>query len=94
MLGLRIALGAERRAMARLVLGRGLKLGLWGIVLGSIASYFLRGVISGLLFAVEPEDPWTYLAVTGVIALTALAGSLGPLRRALRVDPATALRSE
>lgn len=93
-MGIRIALGAERKAMARLVLGRGLKLALWGIALGCIASYYLRGVVSGLLFAVHPSDPWTYLTVTTVIVLTALAGSLGPMRRALRVDPATALRGE
>jgi ABC-type antimicrobial peptide transport system permease subunit len=93
-MGLRIALGAGQQAMARLVLGSGLKLAAWGIALGSIASYLLRGVVSGLLFAIEAGDPWTYLVVTGVIALTALAGSLGPMRRALRVDPATALRSD
>jgi ABC-type antimicrobial peptide transport system permease subunit len=93
-IGLRIALGAGRRAMARLIFGRGLQLALWGILLGSVVSYLLRGVVSGLLFAVKPVDPWTYLAVTAVIVLTAVAGSLGPMRRALRVDPAATLRSE
>jgi hypothetical protein len=93
-MGLRIALGAERKALARLILGRGLKLAFWGIALGGVTSYLLRGVVSRLLFAVQPSDPWTYFTVTTVIALAALAGSLGPMRRALRVDPATALRSE
>ncbi len=93
-LGLRMALGAERPAMARLVLGSGLKLALWGIVIGSAGAHLLRGALSRLLFAVDPSDPWTYLAVAATVAIAAFFGSFGPMRRALRVDPATALRSE
>jgi putative ABC transport system permease protein len=93
-MSLRMALGAGSGRMARLVLGTGSRLALWGIVIGSALSYLLRGAVSSLLFGVEPSDPWTYLAVLGIVALAAFAGSVGPMLRTLRFDPATALRSE
>jgi ABC-type antimicrobial peptide transport system permease subunit len=80
--------------MARLVLGTAARLALWGIAIGCAGSYLLRGALSGLLFAVSPSDPWTVLAVVGIVCAAAIAGSLGPMRRTLRVDPASALRSE
>jgi predicted permease len=93
-MGLRMALGAGRTAVAALVLGNGFKLALRGIGIGAGGTYLLRGSLAGLLYGVEPSDPWTLGTVAGVVGLTSLAGSLGPLRRALRVDPSTALRSE
>jgi predicted permease len=93
-MGLRMALGAGRGGMARLVLGTAARLALWGIAIGCAGSYLLRGALSGLLFAVSPSDPWTVLAVVGIVCAAAIAGSLGPMRRTLRVDPASALRSE
>ena len=93
-MGLRMALGADGTAVAALVLGNGFKLALRGIGIGAGGTYLLRGSLAGLLYGVEPSDPWTLGTVAGVVGLTSLAGSLGPLRRALRVDPSTALRSE
>jgi putative ABC transport system permease protein len=93
-MGLRLALGAGASQLARHVLGAGLKLALFGIVMGSAGAYLARGALSGLLFAVDFFDAPTFFAVVGIVAVAALAGSFGPMRRALRVDPAIVLRSD
>ena len=93
-LGIRIALGADRRAVVRLILGEGLGLAAVGIAIGLGGSLLLTGSLKTMLYEVSPLDP-AVLAVTsvGVLLVTALA-SYVPARRALRVDPMSALRAD
>jgi predicted permease len=92
-LGVRMALGASRRAVLGLVLGEGARLGLCGVALGVVAGLALSRVMTGLLSAVRAADPLTLVAVSvAVSAVTALATWL-PARRAARLDPARALRT-
>jgi putative ABC transport system permease protein len=93
-LGIRVALGADRGAVVRLIVGEGVKLAVAGIGLGLVGSYLLTGTLRTMLYEVSPIDP-AVLAMTcvGVLAVTALA-SYVPARRALRVDPMSALRAE
>jgi putative ABC transport system permease protein len=92
--GVRMALGAERRHILRMVLGQGLRLTLIAAPLG-LAAAVIGGVAnSDLLFAVSPSDPRSYLAGAGVVAAVVALACLGPARRASAVGPATALRHE
>lgn len=93
-LGIRVALGADRRAVMWLIVGEGLELAAAGIVIGLIGSWMLTGTLRTLLFDVSPIDP-AVIAVTmaAVLLVTALASYL-PARRALKVDPMVALRAE
>ena len=93
-IGIRMALGADRRAVARLVVGEGLGLAAIGLAAGQAGAMFLTQTIETLLYEVSPTDPAVLGATcAGVLALAALA-SLVPAVRALRVDPASALRAE
>jgi predicted permease len=93
-LGLRMALGAGRSDLFRLVLGRGLLLTLVGIAAGLLGAFALTRVLESLLFGVSRLDPVTFAAaVPGLVALALLACSL-PARRASRLDPLEALRQE
>jgi putative ABC transport system permease protein len=93
-LGVRVALGAKPRDIARLVLGQGARLVVIGLVLGLIGAALLTRLLSTMLFGIAPTDPVTYALVAGVLALTAVAACQIPAWRATRVDPLTALRSE
>ena len=92
--GVRIALGADRRAILRDVLGRAIRLASIGIVGGAALAAFAAQGLSALLLDVSPFDPLTYglvaIVLTGVCALA----SFIPARRATRVDPIVALRAE
>jgi predicted permease len=92
-LGVRVAVGAERGDVLRLVLGQGLRLALGAAAVGLMGSYALSGTLSGLLYGVDPLDPLTLIGCTGFLAFVALAASYGPAWRATRVDPLTALRA-
>jgi len=93
-LGVRMALGAERSTLRRMVLGQGLRLVVIGLVIGWLASVVLTRFLSALLFGVQPLDPIAY-AVTGVLLLTAgAAASYFPALRATRVEPVEALRHQ
>jgi ABC-type antimicrobial peptide transport system permease subunit len=93
-LGIRVALGADRRAVMRLIVGEGLKLAAAGIVIGLIGSWMLTGTLRTMLFEVSPIDPSVIgLTVTAVLLVTALASYM-PARRALKVDPMVALRAD
>jgi putative ABC transport system permease protein len=93
-LGIRVALGADRRAVVRMIVGEGLRLAALGIAIGLVGSWLLTGTLRTLLFEVSPLDPAVLLATcAAVLAVTALA-SYVPARRALRVDPMVALRAE
>jgi len=93
-IGIRMALGAGRGDVLRLVVGRGLRLVLAGVVIGLAAAQALTRVMSSMLYGVSATDPATLTMISlGLIALTLLASYL-PARRATEVDPMTALRCE
>jgi putative ABC transport system permease protein len=93
-IGLRLALGAERRDVVRMVVGHGLWISLPGIVIGLGAAMSLTRVITSLLYEVKPTDPQTFVAVAVLVVVTVLLASWVPAARAARVDPLVALRVE
>ncbi|MBV9926979.1 MAG: ABC transporter permease [Acidobacteria bacterium] len=93
-LGIRIALGARARDVLRLVLGQGLALTLVGVGVGMAGAYALTRLMESLLYGVTATDFLTYGSVSGVIILVGLLASFLPARRATKVDPMIALRSE
>ena len=93
-LGVRMALGATRGQVAKLVLKDGLVMTAVGIVLGVTAALALTQFLSSVLYQVTPGDPLTYVAVAGILLAVALIATLLPARRATAVDPLTALRAD
>jgi putative ABC transport system permease protein len=93
-LGIRIALGAQRRDVMAQVLGQGVKLVGIGITLGLTGAWVLTRVLTTLLYQVKPTDPWTFLAVPVLLIVVALLACWLPARYAAKVDPITALRYE
>jgi putative ABC transport system permease protein len=92
--GIRMALGATRGDIMRLVVGNGMLLTVTGIVIGVVASWGLTRVMSNLLFGITATDLPTYLGVSAVLATVALIANYIPARRATRVNPVIALRYE
>jgi len=93
-MGIRIAVGAERGDVLRLVLGQGARAALLGIAAGIAAALVLTRLMASLLFGVSATDPLTFLEVATLLTLVALSASYIPARRAMRVDPMVALRHE
>lgn len=93
-LGVRMALGARRSDILRLVIGQALKLTAGGLALGLLASVFLSRFLKSLLYAIAPTDLITFVAVSVVLGIVALLASYLPARRASSVDPVIALRYE
>jgi predicted permease len=93
-IGIRTALGAQRRDVLRLVMRDGAKIALFGIASGIAGAFALTRLMAGLLFEVKPTDPATFAGVAILLALVALAACYIPARRAMRVDPMVALRYE
>jgi ABC-type antimicrobial peptide transport system permease subunit len=92
-IGIRMALGADRREILRLVLSRGILLSGLGLAGGIVAALGLTRVIKTMLFNVTPTDPLTLAIVTGVIAVVAIVACLVPAWRATRTDPMIVLRN-
>ena len=96
-IGLRMALGAEKRNIFRLVIGQGLQLALVGLAIGAAAALILTRVIpsfSNLLYGVRASDPVTFVAVSATLIAVAILACYIPASRAMRVDPMIALRHE
>ena len=93
-IGVRMALGAQRSHVLRMVLRQGLLVASVGIIVGLAASLALTRLLRGLLFDVAPNDPETLLVVTVLLIIVALAASWIPAWRATRIDPMVALRYE
>lgn len=91
-IGIRMALGAGRGQVLRMVLRQGLAIAAAGIVLGLVAALALSRVASSLLYGVSPADPLTFVVVAAAIGVVALAACLLPARRATRVDPLVAMQ--
>jgi len=93
-LGVRIALGASRQAMTRLVMRDVGRMLAWGVALGSAGGLMTAGVTRSMLFGLSPTDPTVFLVAASILASAALAAGWLPARRAARIDPVIALRHE
>ncbi|MEE9236090.1 MAG: ABC transporter permease, partial [Candidatus Acidoferrales bacterium] len=93
-IGIRIALGAQRSDIYKIIIGQGLRLAALGIALGLAGAMALARTIESLLYGVSSLDPWSYTLVSAVLAGAAMLACYIPARRAARVDPMVALRYE
>jgi putative ABC transport system permease protein len=92
--GIRMALGADSRRVIRLIAGRGGALIVLGLAIGSAGALALSRFLTGVLYGVSAADPATFAAMGLLLGAVAMAACISPARRAARVDPAVALRSE
>ena len=93
-IGIRVALGAERVQIMRLIARQGMSIVLAGVAFGLPASFLLTHLMAGMLYGIEPSDPVTFLVVSLLLAGVAFVASYLPARRATKVDPMVALRYE
>jgi ABC-type antimicrobial peptide transport system permease subunit len=93
-IGVRVALGAQRADVISLVVRDGVALAGVGALIGLAAAFVVSRFVASMLYAVSPRDPRVFVGSAVVIAVVALAATLGPAARATSVDPLTALREE
>jgi putative ABC transport system permease protein len=93
-IGIRVALGATRKQVIRLVLGQGMALTLGGVIVGTACALWATRAIAGMLFGIQPTDPLTFAGVAFVLLGSAALACIIPARRAARVDPVVAMRVE
>ena len=93
-IGIRIALGARRGDVLRLVLGEGIPLGAAGVALGLAGAWALRRVVASLLYGVTPADPLAFGVAAALLLGVAVVATLVPARQATLVDPAVTIKSE
>jgi putative ABC transport system permease protein len=93
-IGLRIALGAQRKHVLALFMGEGIKLTFLGVIIGLIAAWAATRLLVSLLFGLGATDPTTFCAISVLLGLVGLIACYFPARRALSVDPVIALRAE
>jgi putative ABC transport system permease protein len=93
-IGIRMALGAQPGNVLKLVLGQGARLAVCGIAVGLGAAFGLTRLMATMLYGVEPTDAYIFIIISVLLAAVALAASYLPARRAMRLDPVTALRHE
>jgi putative ABC transport system permease protein len=93
-IGIRMALGASRSQILRLIAGEGARLIVLGAAVGIVVAFFATRLLTTLLFHVQADDPVTFAAVILFLAVVALAATLAPARRAMKTDPMEALRTE
>jgi predicted permease len=93
-IGLRVALGASRRTIVTMAISQGMRPAFVGIVFGALGAWWLSRYATVLLYGVKPFDALTFGAVAAILLATALLACYLPGRRAMRIDPAVALRSE
>jgi ABC-type antimicrobial peptide transport system permease subunit len=92
-IGIRMALGATRERVQSAIIGKTLRMALIGVVIGTVASYAVAGAISALLFGTRPSDPLTFAGTVALLLVVALLAGFLPARRAARIEPMVALRS-
>ena len=93
-MGIRLALGAQRVDLLRMVLGSGLRLSILGAAIGMIGAFALTRLLAGIIFGIQSTDPFTFVIVPVTLIMTALVSGMLPAVRAATVDPLTALRYE
>jgi putative ABC transport system permease protein len=93
-LGIRMALGAQKLHLMKVVVRRGILLSLSGVVLGMAGAFAVTRFMAKMLYGVQPDDPGTFIAVSALLLLVALIACGVPALRAIRVDPLVAIRSE
>jgi putative ABC transport system permease protein len=93
-MGIRIALGAERNEVVRMIVTQGLAVAFIGVVTGLVAAFALTRALGGLLYGVSATDPFTFAAVPAFLLLVSALACYLPARRAAGVDPMVALRYE
>src|SRR5207237_2594125 len=93
-IGIRVALGAQLSSVVGLIVGQGVRIAALGVVIGTVATWFVAQVLSKLLSGVTPRDPVILTATAALLAAVAVVASFIPARRAAGTDPLAALRSE